>query len=220
MRRARARIGYFVERVHHHLRRNAPKDRQGLLERNLVCLNDVLAASPLAGRYWVWGGVLLGWARQGSLLEGDTDADLAVFERDLPLFRASVELLERAGFCLSRAFVNNQGRITEYVFVKDYLKFEFFVVDESDGGIGYWLYYPPDRLEMRGLVPTLTLAPMRLLDRTWLKPDDHEAHLAAMYGDWRTPQAGYWYVRDEKSVVSRHPWTGGLLWAPHGAEIH
>ena len=28
-------------------------------------LNDVLEATPMAGRYWVWGGLLLGWAREG-----------------------------------------------------------------------------------------------------------------------------------------------------------
>ncbi len=66
---------------------------------------------------------------------------------------------------------------------------------------------------------TVKLSTMRLLDRTWLKPEDHEAHLEAVYGNWRTPQPGYWYVRDEKSIVSRDVWTGRLLWAPRAAEI-
>jgi hypothetical protein len=189
------------------------------LERNLVRLYDALAESRLAGRYWVWGGMLLGWAREGRLLKNDTDADFAVSRRDVPHFRDSVPLLESAGFRLNRAFVNNQGALTEYIFLRNYLKFEFFVVDDNQDGADYWVYYPPEKLEMFGRTPPVTLSPMQFLGRTWLKPADHEGHLTSVYGDWRTPRPDYWYVRDEKSIVSRHTWTGSFLWAPRGVEI-
>ena len=47
-----------------------------LFEKNLVLLNDVLQSTPLAGRLWVLGGVLIGWAREGRVLAHDShDAD-------------------------------------------------------------------------------------------------------------------------------------------------
>jgi hypothetical protein len=219
LRRAQALAQHFLERVHRHLWRLRPRKRRDTLERNLVLLHDALAKSRLAERYWVWGGVLLGWAREGRLLENETDVDLAVSRSDLDHFRESVALLDEAGFKLNRAFINSRGDVTEYVFLRNYLKFEFFVIDDDENGVGYWLYYPPQKLEMRGTVPAVTLAPMRLLDRTWLKPADHEAHLASVYGDWRTPRSDYWYVRDEKSITARRAWKGSLLWAPRGADI-
>jgi hypothetical protein len=189
--RARAFADHFLERVHRHVWRVRKRKRRDTLERNLVLLHDALADSRLAGRYWVWGGVLLGWAREGRLLPNDTDVDLAVSRSDLPHFRESVDLLEGAGFRLNRAFVNNDGEITQYIFLRNYMKFEFFVMDHHEDGAGYWLYYPPQKLEMRGRIPPVTLSTMRLLDRTWLKPADHEGHLTSVYGDWRTPQADY-----------------------------
>jgi hypothetical protein len=219
LRRAQALAQHFLERIHRHLWQIRPRKRRETLERNLVLLHDALEKSGLAGRYWVWGGMLLGWAREGRLLRNDTDADLAVWRKDIQHFRESVALLEAVGFRLNRAFVNNHGDLTEYVFLRNYMKFEFFVVDDGEDGPRYWLYYPPIKLEMMGSIPAVTLAPMRLLDRTWLKPADHEAHLTRVYGDWRTPRSDYWYVRDERSIVSRHHWTGRLLWAPRGAEI-
>jgi hypothetical protein len=219
LRRAQALARYTLERIHYHVWRVCKLTQRGVLERNLMLLHDTLEESPLAGRFWVWGGVLLGWAREGRLLPHDTDVDLAIFRKDIERFRSSVGLLEAAGFALSRAFVNNLGEITEYVFVKDYIKLEFFVTEERGNEIDYWIYYPPEKLEMHGRVPAVKLSPMRLVDRTWLKPEDHEAHLEAVYGDWRTSRSDYWYVRDEKSIVSRYAWKGCLLWAPSAAEI-
>jgi hypothetical protein len=206
---------YVLERIHHHLR--PPQAR--VFEENLVLLHDTLEASPLAGLYWVWGGVLLGWAREGRILKHDRDADFAVSRRHLDAFRSSIECLNQRGFTLSRAFVNNDQRITEYVFVRDYIKFEFFIVDDDEDAIRYWTYYPPDKVQLECSIPGSKLAPMRLLDRTWLKPEDHEAHLTAVYGDWRTPREDYWYVDDERSIIKRLPWTGGVLWAPGIGDI-
>jgi hypothetical protein len=219
LRRARALAEHLLERVQLRLWRLRPHRRRNILERNLVLLHDALRGSRLCGRYWIWGGVLLGWARDSRVPEHSTDVDLAISRKDLDYFRASVTSLESAGFRLNRAFVNSRGEITEYIFLRNSLKFEFFIVDVRDTGLDYWLYYPPQKLEMFGTIPPVSLAPMRLLDRTWLKPSDHEAHLTYVYGDWRTPQPDYWYVRDEKSIVSRHVWTGSMLWAPRGAEI-
>ena len=38
---------------------------------DLQRLNDVLATTPIANRYWLFGGLLLGYAREGSVLGHD-----------------------------------------------------------------------------------------------------------------------------------------------------
>jgi phosphorylcholine metabolism protein LicD len=183
-------------------------------------LNDALAQTALSSRYWVWGGMLLGWAREGRILAHDADADFAFFREDLDSFRSAIPSLAQAGFELNHAFVNNDGRMTEYVFYKDHLKFEFFETDRQGDHCRYWSFYPPDRLEMTGLVLWDGLSKFDFLGRTWLKPADHEAHLAATYGDWRTPRSDYNYVTDEKSIVARCRWERNIVWDPESEENH
>jgi hypothetical protein len=205
VRRARQRLFQWVWGLR-------PLARHRMLESNMVALHDALAQTPLAGRYWVWGGALLGWAREGRLLAHDNDADFALFREDLPAFRAGWAALAAAGFDLGIIFVNNDGQATEFVFYKDHLRFEFFIFDRDGSGIRYWLFYPPGKLEMLGRLPWDGVEPLNFLGRTWLKPRDHEAHLAAMYGDWRTPEPGYDYVTDEKSIVARYRWQREPVW--------
>src|SRR5713226_9809326 len=107
---------------------------RSLLARDLQRLNDVLATSELAGRYWVFGGLLLGWAREGSILRHDTrDADFAIRCEDLRSLYASVPALNRAGFrCLFR-FSNNADEVTELTFMRRGAKFEFFGMKPENG---------------------------------------------------------------------------------------
>ncbi len=41
-----------------------------------------------------------------------------------------------------------------------------------------------------------------------LKPDNADACLTALYGDWRTPDSHYVYWRDCGATVDRYPWSG------------
>jgi len=52
---------------------------------------------------------------------------------------------------------------------------------------------------------------MEFLERTWLKPADHEVFLTAIYGDWRTPNPDYDYVEDEKSIIAKYEWHGKII---------
>src|SRR5689334_2771579 len=57
---------------------SAARRRTRNFEDDLRLLNDVLAATEFGPRYWVWGGMLLGWAREGRLIAHDIgDADFA-----------------------------------------------------------------------------------------------------------------------------------------------
>lgn len=183
---------------------------------DLQRLHDVLEDTELAGRYWVWAGMLLGWAREGGLLAHDRDADFALLPTDLPKLLSAVPALRRAGFHPLQMFRNNEGNVTEVTLYRHTAKFEFFVMEPVDGMLRYFVYgYPPDRLiEVEARVSDQELVPFEFLGRTWLRHADYEHELKSMYGDWQTPQRSWDYLKDDQAAVSRHAWTNtDLSWS-------
>jgi hypothetical protein len=185
--------------------------RRLLFTRDLRRLNDVLARTPLDGRYRVFGGVLLGWAREGRLLAHDlNDADFAYDADDDESFLAAVPDLCRAGFRPLFRYRSNDGRYTEHCFRRRGAIFEFFRLERSDGRHRYHIYGidPEDaheHVEMVCEVPAQRWVPFEFLGRRWLKPAMHEAELEAVYGDWRTPDPA-WSFLDEGTTVDRRRW--------------
>jgi len=180
---------------------------------NLQLLNDVLAQTALADRYVLWGGVLLGWAREGRILGHDADdADFGLFAADQDAFLAAVPAFSAAGFRPYRYWINSRGVITEFVLEKDRARFDFFLLFPAGAMVRYWVYAPLKvkgaYVELEGLVEFHEFSTMTFLQRTWRKPADHEAHLTAVYGDWRTPNPHHNYVLEERSIVSRRLWVG------------
>ena len=174
-------------------------------------MNDVLAETPFAGRYRVFGGMLLGWAREGRLLPHDLDdVDFAYDEDDHEHFLAAVPALERAGFRRLFRYRSNDGVATEHCFVRHGAKFEFFRLERVEGRHRYHLYVkdpddPGRHIEMLGAIDVQPLAPFEFLGRSWLKPADHERELEARYGRWRIPDPAWtWY--EECSIVERREW--------------
>jgi hypothetical protein len=194
--------------------------RRVLFPRDLRRLHGVLDGTDLAGRYWVWSGLLLGWARERRLLPHDNrDADFAVAAEDLPLFLRAVPQLEKAGYRRLFRYTNNAGRVTEYSFIRHGAKFEFFVMEPFGSSWRYHLYgdTPSGAVEMEAYLPRQGLAPFGFLRRTWLKSEDHDAELTAMYGDWRTPVVD-WCFLDELTVVATRRWKAtDYRWPPDGA---
>jgi hypothetical protein len=171
-------------------------------------LHDALDGTELAGRYWVWAGMLLGWAREGQLLAHDRDADFALRPDAVPALLEAVPSLRRAGFHPLQMYRNNDGKVTEITFYRGTARIEFFVMEPIDGMLRYYVYgYPPDNLiEVEARVSDQALVPFDFLGRTWLRPADHERELEEMYGDWRTPRREWDYLHDDHAAVSRRPW--------------
>lgn len=171
--------------------------------------HDLLEDSPLRGRYWVWAGMLLGWAREGQLLAHDRDADFAILPEDVAELLKLVPVLRAAGFLPLMQFRNNEGRVTELTFRRHGAKFEFFVFEEVDGALRYFVYGGPigSPLELEAKIPRQALVPFEFLGRTWLRPEDFESELTLMYGTWRVPQTDWDYLTDDRAVVDRRPWT-------------
>lgn len=175
-----------------------------IFRKNLILLNDILSRVGFEGKYWVWGGLLLGWAREGKLLHFDNDADFGFFSEDRNSFIKVMDKLIEAGFKFEKSFINKRGVTTEYVFCKNYRRFEFFEFDKKVDGVYYWLY-SSDHIckEAKAVMPwDGKLATFDFLERTWNKPADHESFLTAIYGDWLIPNSGWHYIHDNKSIIT------------------
>jgi hypothetical protein len=185
------------------------------MEHNLRLLHDVLARTPIAGRFWLFGGLLLGAIRAGEIMLHDTkDADFGFLAADGPALEASFAALVDAGFAPHLRFPAATGPATEYSFIKDDAKFEFFAVEVSDdrftwtnhgyrGGTGGSDSWIPTQNSCA--IPAQPLDELRFLDRTWLKVRDVDVELTALYGDWRTPAPGFPYM-EAPTIVARRPW--------------
>jgi cytidyltransferase-like protein len=181
------------------IRRRVPPN---LFIRDLRRLHDVLAGTELAERYFVFGGLLIGWAREGRVLRHDArDADFAFDREDTAAFVAASRELTRAGFTLTEEFRNNDGEVAEYRFVRHGARFEFFVLWRGDDALRHFMY--DAETEMVCEFPEQDLVPFEFLGRTWLKQADHDALLGRAYGDWRTPDPDWDYTNDG-TIVERH----------------
>ena len=177
---------------------------------NLQLLHDVVAQTPMNGRLWVFGGLLLGWAREGDLLGHDCDdVDFAYLAEDADVFEGIFGTLEDAGFKLSLRYPGSTGEATEYAFRRDGIKFDFFCLTAQDDARFHYRSYgglPDGRLVANLIeIPGQPLEEFRFLGRTWLKVRDHDAELTALYGDWRTPRPDWDYMTGP-SIVGRAPW--------------
>jgi hypothetical protein len=190
--------------------------RARVFERDLRRLHDILEDSGLAGRYWLWSGLLLGWAREGRILPHDVrDADIAYSAADDERFAAAVPALVAGGFRPWFSFRGNDGEIPVRMFVRHGAFFEFYRMTDQESGRGpvrrYHLFGHGEDgpVEVAAELPRQELVPFEFLGRTWRKPADHEAELEAQYGDWRTPDTSWSYL-DEHTIVSRARWSPPL----------
>ena len=184
-----------------------PRLRAGLLR-----IHEVLATTPLAGKFWINGGLLLGYAREGQPLAHDDDADFSVWEHDIPALLAALPALHAAGFQKYRRYTNNAGHTTTWCLSYRDVHFEFFEMQPAGEFMQWYCYGGKPVEELLNHCPMHGLEEFEFVGRTWLKPDDHEGYLAALYGDWRTPHPNYKYYRDSRAIIARQPWTGGHVW--------
>ncbi|MHB1593855.1 MAG: hypothetical protein ACYCO9_06260 [Streptosporangiaceae bacterium] len=215
------RMGHLAQSRLGEATRRIPALRPRLIARftdDLRYLHDVLQATPLRDHYWVWSGMLLGWAREGAILEHDSqDADFAVLDKDFDRLVSAAPTLVRAGFACDRRFVNNDGVVTELTFARHGARFDFFRMFPAGDRLRYYTYSISlkEILELEFTIPSQPLVPFDFIGRTWLKPEDHELELKEIYGEWRVPDPEWSYleagglVERRISQYSHFDWRGG-----------
>ncbi len=173
-------------------------------------LHDVLADSPIHGKYWLCGGLVLGYVRQGGMLPHDMDIDFHYWRSDREKLETSLDLLLKSGFKIHACWKNNSGEITEYALkYKTVIKFDFLEVNRVNNKMQWYCYGGgPIIQQIRYAVPVHDLEKIELYEREWLKPADHELYLTSMYGDWRTPNPKYRFYEDCQAIIEKTVWTG------------
>ncbi|MGB9111572.1 MAG: hypothetical protein WCF24_02470 [Acidimicrobiales bacterium] len=186
-----------------------------VFERNLRKLNDLFVRRGVDDRFWLSGGLLLGWARQGGILPNDyKDADFGLRSDDCGIFCALVPDLIAGGFLPFRRFRDNDGRTTLWSFWKDGSQFDFIEYRTEEASRWFTGYFDFDGASWQviGKVPDGPLERISFLGRWWWKPGDHQAELAALYGDWEVPwdeasKGHAWNTgRDSPAIVERVAW--------------
>jgi hypothetical protein len=157
-------------------------------------LHDAIASTDLHEHYWVWAGLLLGWAREGAILPQDChDADFAVTDADFDRLISAVPAILRAGFSCDRKFVSDSGLVSELTFTRHGARFDFFRMFPDDGQLRYFIYKLKltSVTEIEASVPDQATEPFTFLGRTWLKHADHALELRTIYGKWEVPDPSW-----------------------------
>jgi phosphorylcholine metabolism protein LicD len=174
--------------------------------------HDLMSQTPLADKYWICGGMLIGYAREGKLLAHDTDFDFHYWREDHQDLMEAIKTLEQAGFRKEACWINNEGHATEYVLNYGRIKFEFFEATRHENRIRWYCYLPKPKRQFLNEVPGYDLEPFEFCERQWLKPVDEQQYLESLYGDWKTPCSDYTYYIDSKAIIQRDRWEGTNQW--------
>jgi len=196
---ARRRLRRWLPGVERMVQRHALAD-------GLRRLADALRGTPLDGRYWVVGGLLLGWAREGRPLESDLqDADFAYLDEDHDRFLASVPALVKAGFEPKHRFSSAGGRYVEHRFGHEGVQFDFFRMTRVGDRWRYSMFESGNEpTELIAEVPAQAHVWFRFLGRDWRKVVDHDLAFRTIYGDWHTDRPG-WSFTSDRAIVERIP---------------
>jgi hypothetical protein len=171
---------------------------------------STLNRTPMKGRYWMCGGIMLGYAREGRLLRHDTDIDFHYWRDDEELLLSALREISGQGFRYVGALCNNDGIATQHVVKLGKLKIEFFAAWREKGGLCWQSYSTrhwnrPAR-QFFNRVPDFQLEEVEFYGVDVAKPVDHDLYLTSIYGDWQTPMSDYTYYVDSKAIVDRVPW--------------
>lgn len=157
--------------------------------------------------FWLDWGTLLGYHREGKIIEHDYDLDVSTWVLDKEKHEKLIQALQKAGFELVREFKNNEDILTETYCNQDVLidieyyegdenkawTYSFLVTEESvlrqDAGVQYIDGMNLYRFETENL---------RLKETAFdngtkcFVPEDIERRIVEEYGpDWKTPCVNY-----------------------------
>lgn len=165
--------------------------------------------------FFLSSGTLLGYYREGKILDHDYDLDVGIFKEDYSL--RLIDEMESEGFNNYRN-LGDIGRGFEMSFylpktkIGTYAKIDIFVHNRetiNNKNLTYWASYKkPDYVErIKYRVSAFNLKPTKFLGVNTFIPEDTEKYLVEHYGtDWRIPKkpgkgGSYYYATSPKSIV-------------------
>ena len=198
-----------VARRFNKLRSPSPERVEAAFKKTLGFFNH----TPMQQRFWICGGVLLGYAREGAIIRGDTDIDFHYWVEDEALLLEVFEALPEREFQYIGRHVNNDGIVTQHILKVLGVKVEFFAAWRKEGCIEWNCYTTrhwnrPVR-QFLNRIPDLQFEVVQFYDVEVCKPVDHDLYLRALYGDWRKPMSDYTYYVDSAAIKSCEPWRNG-----------
>lgn len=183
---------------------------------NMQLLNDILQKNGFSEKYWLIGGVVLGFIREGRLLDHDSDVDFGIWESDHETFKKLIPKLRAAGFKPLFRWTNNNGQITEYCFMKDRAKFEFFIhfTDTSRPYLHWYAYELGQKVQLLRQMFRYETKSTNFLNCRWLIPSPPEKYLEDMYGNWKEPDKNFDYAEEGRVPcnIEKVSWSGSYKW--------
>lgn len=171
-------------------------------------LHATLERTPLKGHYVMSCGMLLGFQREGRVLPWDCwDLDLEIGSENLPQLRASMPLLQEAGWRHRVSWATNDGLLAEVRLYHRLVGLDLFLTYPREGQTASFVFSRRNGtwLQAEQRVPTSGRREVEFLGVRWQVPDPVEPVLSAMYGDWRTPDPGWDYMTSP-AIVDVQPW--------------
>lgn len=149
---------------------------------------DVLEKNEV--KYWLDYGTLLGAVRGGDFIEGDSDADLSIMDKDKILFRElMIKLCEEKGYSFGGQFNGAGLQICHPINRRAHIDI-FFWVEKGDMLDRVSYVKGTDERKGRGFpAEWVKLLSVVMIDGKYCcAPNDPEAFCKFRYGkDWRTP---------------------------------
>jgi len=166
---------------------SSPREALAVLTAAVTALESVGVTA------WLTDGTLLGAIREHTFIAHDADMDLgAMITEHHP---GVLPALVSAGFTVRKTH-GTPRRGLEHRLKRDGFRLDiFWHYDNAGGGVWHaaWLKGKMLRYDY----PTLTLAPLQFLGRTFWAPSPPRLHLVQKYGRaWRTPITDWDWARD------------------------
>jgi len=156
-------------------------DRQTNAFNNLLVFKNILFSLKVI--FWVDGGTLLGFYREGNFPEDDEDdIDLGCWDNNLTKRQEIIDRCLEAGFSIYHTWEK------QIAFKKDDLKIDLFFHGKHKNNAFHFLY--KGNKGIPAIVPLKyfsLLKPFTLKGENFFIPRETESYLEFKYGDWKKP---------------------------------
>lgn len=155
--------------------------------RNLIGAREILVSLDIT--FWLTDGTLLGYFREGDLIEHDSDVDLGLYIYDYS--DEIIPAFERAGFDL-KYVLGEKKQGLELSFIRYGVKVDLFFFYRENGRVWHGAWEGLDKGRKRNLIKyyydAFDLKEIEFLGNRFNVPADTLKYVETKYGEgWRNP---------------------------------